>query len=362
MKIRLLDNLDEILDSQSDWNEVAAGRPMLQWEWLVNWLRYQVDETTPAVLVGIDSDGKWIGIAPFCVETSRLSRKLRFLGSGKACTDYLDLITQPNHEKKFAEAVVDWLTNNLHPGGPLGTIDVVELEGFCPHNEHMRYLFDLLEAAGFNSHCVELEGCWDLELGNSWDQLNSTFSKSLRRKTKKALKRLKDPGTRVLSTDNGNFDELWASFVELHQARRQMLDQPGCFADPNFESFLRSATESLISDGRAEILVIESHGKPLATMLLLNDGNTVFMYQSGIDPESITLEPGYQIAVLALQSTIQKGFHKFDFLRGDEPYKSRWLTKRIPLVRARFIPRNIRSQIIHSVWWTGHSIRQYLKS
>ena len=103
----------------------------------------------------------------------------------------------------------------------------------------------------------------------------------------------------------------------------------------------------MICNGRAEILEIESQGKPLATMLLLNDGNTVYMYQSGIDPARITMEPGYQIAVLALQSTIHKGFHKFDFLRGDEPYKSRWLTKRIPLVRARFIPRNFRSQIIH---------------
>jgi CelD/BcsL family acetyltransferase involved in cellulose biosynthesis len=362
MKIKLLDNLDEILNARSAWNEIAGTRPMLQWDWLVNWLRHQVEETTPAVLVGVNSDQQWVGVAPFCLDASRLNRKLRFLGSGGACTDYLGLITRPDDEQEFAESVADWLTDNLHPGGPLGSVDVLELEGFCPQNENTRYLFDLLAASGFNSHCVELEGCWELELGNSWDELNQQFSKSHRRKTKKAVKRLADSDTKVLSSDDTDFATLWPTFVQLHQARRQMLQQPGCFADSNFESFLRAATDSMIRDSRAEILVIQYQGKPLASMLLLNDGETTYMYQSGLDPDRISLEPGYQIAVLALQSSIRKGYRKFDFLRGDEPYKSRWQTKRIPLVRARFIPRNFRSQLMHGVWWTGHSIRQYLKS
>lgn len=362
MKIILLDNLDEILGARSKWNEIAGTRPMLQWEWLVNWLIHQVDDTTPAVLVGVNDDQEWVGIAPFCLDTSHLNRKLRFLGSGKTCTDYLGLITRANDEHQFAEAIADWLTDNLHPGGPLGTIDVLELEGFCPQNQHTRYLFDLLAASGFNSHCVELEGCWELDLPNTWEELNKSLSKSLRRKTKKAVQRLEHADTEILSTDYTDFAKLWPDFVQLHQARREMLDQPGCFADPKFESFLRAATESLIHESGAEILLIRNQGKPLAAFLLLNDGNSAYMYQSGMDPDRLSAEPGYQIAVLALQAAIRKGFRKFDFLRGDEPYKSRWLTKRIPLVRARFIPRNFRSQLMHGVWWTGHSIRQYLKS
>ncbi len=362
MQIKLLANLEEVLNSRHAWNEVAGTRPMFRWEWLVNWLRHQVDETKPAVLVGVDANGEWIGVAPFCLEVSRLSRKLRFLGSGKACTDYMGLITRSADEQKFAEAVADWLTDHLHPGGPLGAVDVLELEGFCPQNEHARYFYDLLAASGFNSHCVELEGCWRLELPESWEELNQGFSKSLRRKTKKAVQRLGQSETEIVSTDATPLSEIWSCFVQLHQQRRKVLNQPGCFSFVNFESFLHDATESLIGESRAELFLIRHSGRPLASFLLLNDGETGLMYQSGIDPEQISAEPGYQIAVLAMQASIRKGFRYFDFLRGDEPYKSRWLTKRVPLVRARFIPRNFSSQLKHGVWWTGHSIRQYLKS
>ena len=286
---------------------------------------------------------------------------LILLGSGAVCSDYMSLIAKPNFDCQFAEAVTDWLSENIRPGGPLGRIDVIELEGVCLQHENTQYLFELLQASGFKSHTVELEGCWALELPASWDELNASFSKSLRRKTKKAVMRLEQAETRILTTDETELSELWPQFVDLHQKRRQMLGQPGCFADSKFVAFLFEAMHDLIQAGRGEVVVINHAGRPFASFLLLNDSETVYMYQSGMDPETISLEPGYQIAILAMQRSMQKKFRRFDFLRGDEPYKSRWLTERIPLARTRFIPRNLTSQLKHSIWQTGHSIKQYLK-
>jgi len=362
MKLQLLTRLEQITACQSTWNQVAGSRPFFRWEWLANWLIAKIEMVSPAVLVGIDDQGNWLGIAPFCIETKSVSKKLRFLGSGSVCSDYMNLFSLPGHEREFAASIADWLKSNLHSSGPLGSIDVIELEGVDLTDESVTYFFDLMKAWGFTHHTSEMEGCWVMQLPSTWDEVNQSITQSLRRKTKKAIQRLRDAETSIRSTDQHPLDELWPTFVELHQKRRQMLDQPGCFADPKFEAFLYRSAQQLISVGRAELIVIDYQQQPIASYLLLNDGQTAMFYQSGIDPERLSLEPGHQIAVSSVQRSIEKGFQYLDFLRGDEPYKSRWLTTRTPLTRIKLVPRNLSSQLKHSIWQTGYSLKQYLKS
>ena len=140
-----------------------------------------------------------------------------------------------------------------------------------------------------------------------------------------------------------------------------MLGQPGCFANPSIETFLKAAVTELRREGKCELVIVQHDNQPLAAYLMFMDNNTAYMYQSGMDPDRVSLEPGYQVVVAALQRAIEKGYQRFDFMRGDEPYKARWKTERLPLVRMRFIPRNFSSQFKHGLWSTGRSIRQYLK-
>ena len=162
------------------------------------------------------------------------------------------------------------------------------------------------------------------------------------------------------SCSHYDLNELWGDFVDLHQARRESLGEPGCFADPNFEAFLLAATHELSQQNHAHLQVILYEGSPLASMLLLNSGTTNYMYQSGVDVSRMNLEPGYQVALAAIEASLEDGLRKFDFLRGDEPYKSRWDTTRIPLHRTRWIPRKLRSQVKHNLWLTGRTIKGYL--
>lgn len=87
-----------------------------------------------------------------------------------------------------------------------------------------------------------------------------------------------------------------------------------------------------------------------------------YMYQSGTDSSRMKLEPGYQMAVAAMQKSKENGYEHFDFLRGDEPYKSRWQTKRVDILRSRFVPRKLGARLKHNVWLTGQVIKNYLRT
>ena len=272
----------------------------------------------------------------------------------------MQLICKPGHQQIFNEAAVDWLVENVGNPETLGQIDVIELDGITTTLEQTRYFCDLLVASGLKSHTSEIEGGWRLNLPQTWEELNSSLSKSMRRKTSKAVKRLSAPDVEIASTQSHSFDLLWEEFVSLHQKRRKRLGQPGCFADKNFEEFLKAATESMVADGSAELIMLYKNGTPLATIHQLFDDSCVHMYQSGVDPDRMELEPGYQIWVCAIKRAIENGFDEFDFLRGDEPYKKRWNTRRLPIVRKRFIPRTTVANLKHRIWLSAKTMKNYL--
>ena len=87
------------------------------------------------------------------------------------------------------------------------------------------------------------------------------------------------------ATSEIHLKEVWDSFVQLHQKRRNALGQLGCFSDENFERFLKSATKGLMELNRSDLIVINKSGTPIAAMLLIYCGETCMMYQSGIDPD-----------------------------------------------------------------------------
>ncbi len=362
MKLKFITDFIQLEKNRQQWDSVAGSFPFFQWNWMANWFRYLGSDLKLAVLVAVDEEENWVGIAPWCVDaTSTLTKKLRFLGSGIVCSDYLDLIVDNDNYQEFSRLAVDWLIQNIGNPKTLGPIDLIELDGISSTSANTGYLFDVFEANGLKSHTTELEGGWRVDLPGTWQALNARFSKTMRRKTKAAIKRIADPATQVITSKTVAFDELWPIFTDLHQQRRQMLGEAGCFSDPVFEEFLRVASKSLIDESKAELFVVLFEGSPLATMLCLLGNETVYTYQSGMDIERLNLEPGYQICYTAILNAISNGYKHLDFLRGDEPYKARWNTTRIPICRTRFIPRTSMASIKHGIWLAGRTLKNYVK-
>lgn len=356
IKLQLIDDPQRLLQCQSDWNAVAGDRGFFDWHWCVGWFQNFSADDRPHVIVGVDSDGNWRGIAPLVVS----GRKLRFMGSGTACSDYVNLITTPSDYNEFAELVVKQLGEDFAPKGKLAGVDVFEIEGCGSNDRSLDYFCELLQLHQFAKHEIETEGAWKVRLPQSFEQLNVTFTKSMRRKTKAAKKRLALPDIEVHFADSENFQQSWDTFVCLHQKRRVSIGQLGCFADAKFESFLKSAVMGLLPSQRADLIIITKASVPMATMLLIYSGATCMMYQSGLDPEYSSLEPGYQTALVAIEHAISKECKFFDFLRGDEPYKARWSTTREPILRRRFIPPNITAQLKFGTWVIGRTIKNYV--
>ena len=353
MQIKIIESAEQLLGCESEWNRVAGNRCFFSWNWCVQWFTSFANASDrPYVIVGHD-DNQWLGIAPLMIS----GRKLRFLGSGTACSDYANLITSKHHYNHFAESVAKWMATQFAQPGDLDFVDIFEIEGCGENDRNLDYFCELLTINDFGIHETETEGTWKVHLPETFEQLKATFSKSMRRKTKAARKRLAESDNTKTYADTGNFRSVWQTFVSLHQKRRHSLGQQGCFSDNRFENFLRSAVSELLDRDLADLITISKSDQPIAAVLLLYCGDTCMMYQSGLDPNFSAQEPGYQSVMLSIEHAIAKGCKHFDFLRGDEPYKARWGTTREAIVRRKFIPPNMSAQLKHNTWKIGKTIK-----
>jgi CelD/BcsL family acetyltransferase involved in cellulose biosynthesis len=55
-----------------------------------------------------------------------------------------------------------------------------------------------------------------------------------------------------------------------------------------------------------------------------DDGVTCWFYNAGMDPTARELSPGVTGTAAYLRDRMAAGRRRFDFLRGEEPYKYEW--------------------------------------
>lgn len=74
-------------------------------------------------------------------------------------------------------------------------------------------------------------------------------------------------------------------------------------------------------------------GRVLASVVTFDDDGTCHFYNAGMDPAARELSPGVTGTAALIRDRMSAGRTRFDFLRGDEPYKYEWGAKDEPIGR-----------------------------
>ena len=150
--------------------------------------------------------------------------------------------------------------------------------------------------------------------------------------------------------------------VELHQRRRAMLDEPGCFASARFLAFVHDVIPAMFRRGVLQLYWLEFDGKPIAAEYELLGDRNMYLYQCGLDPEAIKNEPGKLLHSLIVQDAIDRGCHTLDFLRGSEPYKAHFGAKPRPTLQIRVVPPRVLPRLRQRLWLARYRAKEWLKS
>jgi len=310
VKVECLDRWD-VFDEPT-WNGLldrsAAPVVFQTWQWQTNWWNVFGRGRQLRLLQVTDEKGQLVGVLPLYAESGST---LRLVG-GVDVSDYLDLLAVQGREEEVWTALLQQRAAEH---------DVWDLHCLRAASPSVAVLQSLAPIHGLSVRVEREEGCPTLALPPGWEaylgRLSGKDRHELRRKMRRLWREL--PGAVVRSSTRlAELDAAMGEFLTLH--RKSKLGKAR-FMDPPMEAFFRAVAADLARAGWLRLWFLDFPGDPLAACLCLEYRGSVLLYNSGFDPERGALSPGIVLLAHVVKDAIERGLSRFDFLRGEEPYK-----------------------------------------
>jgi len=314
------------------WDELARSDRrdgfFLTSTWYLAWMRHVQPHAQPFVIVVRDDDGEIIGLAPLCkmpyrdhgLRLTSVSSAGREVVSG----DFLDYLSVQNRRDEVLTAILDFLWQMKNEWEILVVGEVSE--GGDLH----RSVESFAQAHGLSLRCQEERSCPYIELPATFEEylrnLSPKMRYEIRRDTREVLEK---HGARIeVHTDPTQVSQNLDVLIQLHLSHWQRVNEPGTLGRPGFSDFLKEVCTSQSTGASTRLYILKHEEKPAAALLAFWFGDNALFYQTGWDPDSpiARMSPGMVLISRAIRDAIEHPLRYFDFLRGDEPYKSR-LTK-----------------------------------
>ena len=296
-----------------------AASPFAGWAWHRAWADSASEEELQAStgIVVRDARGRTAALLPVAVGTVTFRRRpvagLSWAIGDIGCPDHLDVLADPSAE---LDDVVRALLSLPW--------EVAILSNLAPAAPNVARLAAALTRAGCAVRWNAGSRCPYLALPGTWDEYLSSLSANRRQTLRRRERNLeRDHGVKLTDYGPENLADGWRHLVELHE-RRWATGGGGTFSDPRVERLHRTFAAELSRQGQLWLTTLDLDGTPAAAWYGFADRDTVYFYQSGRDPRWEEKSVGVALMVKMIRRAIERGYRRFDFLRGDEAYKREW--------------------------------------
>ena len=259
--------------------------------------------------------------------------------------DYATLLCAPEDVDSVADAFALSCCEAATPSAEKQAWDVIDLRRLRGDDPAL----PALEAAfrrhaddhGWNVRVEQEDVCPvlalpDLRGDEGWEAYLARLDRKARHEIRRKIRRAQEVGDISFSLaplDAGSVDQ----FIALHQAR---WGDEGLF--PHTEGgersrlFIHRLAELEAADrddAQLQLGQVRVGDRLIFATVAFDDGTTTYFYNAGMDPTARELSPGVTGTAAYLRDRIDAGRRRFDFLRGDEPYKYEWGAENEPVHR-----------------------------
>jgi len=313
---------------RDNWNRLSetAEYPnvFMTFDWFRAWRQYftqkDLSSLRPNVLV-LKKDGDIAGVLPLVYRTaSRFGVAVRKLEFVETLADYHDLVVG-NDPAGQSRAIAEFLAESQDQW------DLVDLRDLRETGNTATMIGGALSHVGLHYRVLpEPEHCPYLPItGDSAVQIER-LSGHVRRVLRKRMERAKALGLHVrVIEDPHDHQGLVEKMIALEAQKRSegKLVQP--FVGKYREVF-QSLFNSLGPRNWVYVALMESGDQPVAWQLGFRCGKKLWDYNKAYDHAFSQFAPGTLLVAALLDYGFSHGYEEYDFLRGEEPYKTVWST------------------------------------
>lgn len=329
MQIDVVRDLAALRELEGEWRRVYAADPeahfFLSWPWMSKRLERRVGWS---VLVARPSaDAPPVALFPIKqrTQTDRRGRAYSEITMpGRGAADYTGFICQPEHEVRvgltFAAYLLglDW--------------QVMSLECLRASEQRMSGLMDAFAAARMTveREPIMMQGidnsrCPYAELPGDFDAYLAQLSSNTRQKLRRYLRKVDGTTLRVTLAEPQTLELHMEALLQLWCARW------GTQKRDRLELLVRSTREELsdaMDNGALFLPVLWRGETPIAALasMLDHEKGHVLVQLGARDMAFEELSPGTILHAHSIRWACERGFVRYDFLRGNEAYKYAFAT------------------------------------
>lgn len=329
MQIDVVRDLDALRRLEADWRRVYAEDPeahfFLSWPWMSKRLERRAGWSV--LVARPTAEAPPIALFPIKqrTQTDRRGRAYSEITlPGRGAADYTGFLCLPEHEVRvgltFAAYLLglDW--------------QVMTLECLRASEQRMSGLMDAFAAARLRveREPIMMQGidnsrCPYADLPGDWDGYLAQLSSNTRQKLRRYLRKVDGTNLRVTVAEPDTLELHMESLLKLWCARW------GTQKRDRLELLVRSTREELsdaMDNGTLFLPVLWQGETPIAALasMLDREKGHVLVQLGARDMAFEDLSPGTILHAHSIRTAIERGFVRYDFLRGNEPYKYTFAT------------------------------------
>ena len=275
--------------------------------WQEHWFKHFGGERQMELLSVREGSGRLVGIAPLLLNGSKLS----LVGNTEVC-DYSDVVLSRDHSEGGLSAILDFLS-------PLRWERLI-LHSLPSDSPTLAFLPEMARARGWSVQVTQEDVCPRVDLPDQWEAYLGRLTKKDRHELRRKFRRLQT-AVEVRFVRNGAGDDLSREMDDFFRLHRLSREDKAEFMTPPMEDFFRQTIGDLASRGTAGISFLDLDGVRAAAIIYFDYDGQRLLYNSGYDPAFSALSVGLLLKAQSLRDAIEAGMKRFDFLRGNEPYK-----------------------------------------
>ena len=319
MKIETINSFERLQQLHDQWTGLALSIPDLtpfqlpEWQ-LTWWEQFGGGELRTLAFWSLD---RLVGLLPMFLHNWNGARQLTLLGSG--VSDFLDPCFRPDLTGQIILSINSALTQWT--------------DWDCCDWQDLRADTPLKSNRGFNVQVHDNVSCSAIPLASSFEEYWRARSSDLRRNLTRYAKKAEAEAPLHFEVHAQADSVLLGQLIDLHGQRWQKQGQPGMVVTNQSEAFLRIIAARFTELESFRLFSLRWKETPVAMSAGFALRDTLYSYLSAFHPQYEILGFGRNLLMQSLRYAQANGFKSWNFLRGDEPYKTSWGAVSIPRCR-----------------------------
>jgi CelD/BcsL family acetyltransferase involved in cellulose biosynthesis len=346
MNIEIITELNRFEELKPAWNALLEQNPAASffqtWEWLHAWWVHFGNAKKLFIMTVRDEAGRLAGIAPFCLQIVRWFhviplKKIKFLGTEKVSSDFLDFILAPGLEEPALRAILDYLSRHRREWD---VIEMAEMEE-CSKNVAVLRTY-LLGRRGRVFEKLSAV-CPYIPLPREYSQLCGTLSVNMRKNLRRCLNHAEEEHL-AFGVEPGG-ENIRQSVDEVFRLHYHRFDAKTNFQGERLKQFHYDVASGAAAQKWLRLYFLKKEDEIIGCIYAFAFHGKLYGYQGGFHPAWNRLGIGHVMDCLAIQDSIRAHFSEYHFLRGVEAYKTRWTRHAKRLLKVTWVNPNLKGSL-----------------